>query len=146
MLGEKLTPKQELFVQGLFKGLSQRKAYKEAYNIENMKDKSIDEKACELAKNVKIMSRLKELQQETTNNNKWTIEKLIEEFQDLKEICKSEKPLNSGEYKFEGQTVVKSLENIGKLLGYYTEKHKITGNMGVKIIDDIKDDDDDETD
>jgi phage terminase small subunit len=141
-VGEKLTPKQELFVQGLFKGLSQRKAYKEAYNIENMTDTSIDVKSCELAKNGKIMLRLKELQQETTNNNKWTIEKLIEEFQDLKEICKAEKPLNSGEYKFEGQTVVKSLENIGKLLGYYTEKHKITGNMGVKIIDDIKDDDD----
>jgi len=36
-----LTPKQEKFVQGLFSGLSQREAYKQAYNAVNMKDTTI---------------------------------------------------------------------------------------------------------
>ena len=37
-----LTPKQEKFVQGIVSGkLSQREAYKQAYNTSRMKDKSI---------------------------------------------------------------------------------------------------------
>ena len=42
-----LTPKQEAFVQALIAGKSQREAYKEAYNAANMKDETIDVRACE---------------------------------------------------------------------------------------------------
>ena len=41
-----LTPKQEMFVQALIAGKSQREAYKEAYNATNMKDETIDVRAC----------------------------------------------------------------------------------------------------
>ena len=44
-----LTVKQEKFVQGLFKGLTQREAYKQAFNTENMKDATIDNNAYKLA-------------------------------------------------------------------------------------------------
>ena len=59
-----LTVKQERYVQGLFKGLSQRQAYKEAYNCENMKDETIDNNAYKLGQHNEIITRLKELQQE----------------------------------------------------------------------------------
>ena len=36
-----LTPKQEKFVQALISGMSQREAYKEAYNAANMKNEVI---------------------------------------------------------------------------------------------------------
>lgn len=63
-----LTPKQEKFVQGIVSGkLSQREAYKQAYNTSRMKDKSIDEKASELFNNVKVKSRYKTLN--TTKNS-----------------------------------------------------------------------------
>jgi len=56
-----LTPKQELFVQNLVKGMSQREAYKNSYNAENMKDEVIDNNASTLFKNNEISIRYKEL-------------------------------------------------------------------------------------
>ena len=38
-MADKLTIKQERYVQGLFAGLSQREAYMQAYNAEKMQDK-----------------------------------------------------------------------------------------------------------
>ena len=78
-MADKLTIKQEKFVQGLFAGLSQREAYKRAYNCENMKDETIDKKACELAKQGKIRGRLTELQDELKERNMVTVEKVLEE-------------------------------------------------------------------
>jgi len=57
-----LTPKQEKFVRNLIQGMSQREAYKNSYDAENMTDKSIDEEACRLFNDSKISSRYKELQ------------------------------------------------------------------------------------
>lgn len=56
-----LTDKQEKFVQGLLKGLSQREAYKQAYNTSKMSDKTIDEVASKLFKNHKVTTRYNEL-------------------------------------------------------------------------------------
>lgn len=134
---KELTVKQERYVQGLFKGLSQRQAYKEAYNAENMKDESIDNNAYRLCCNIEITSRLKELQQEEANKSKWTRERLIKEFEDLKQLT-----ITMGEFP----TSAKSLENIGKLLGMYTEKIQHSGNIGVRIVDDIEEDEEDDED
>ena len=79
MINNKLTIKQEKFAQGLFAGLSQREAYKQAYNCKNWTDKSIDEKACTLAKDVKIMSRLGKLTEELKQRNMVTVEKVLSE-------------------------------------------------------------------
>ncbi|MDY2883838.1 MAG: hypothetical protein SOT71_14420 [Romboutsia timonensis] len=52
-----LTTKEEIFVQRLIEGDSQRSAYKFAYNCEKMKDESIDVKASNLFKKDKIRLR-----------------------------------------------------------------------------------------
>lgn len=79
-MADKLTIKQEKFAQGLFAGLSQREAYKQAYNCEKWTDKSIDEKACALAKDVKVMSRLEELTNELKERNMVTVERVLKEY------------------------------------------------------------------
>ena len=56
-----LTLKQEAYVQGLIRGLSQREAYKQAYNAERMTDKTIDERACVLLTQDKVRARYEEL-------------------------------------------------------------------------------------
>ncbi len=57
-----LTDKQEEFVQGLIKGLSQREAYKSAgYKTDAMTDNAIDVEACKLFKNPKISQRYEAL-------------------------------------------------------------------------------------
>ena len=51
---KKLTPKQNDFVIGLLKGMSQRQAYKMAYEADNMKNETIDKRASELFKRENI--------------------------------------------------------------------------------------------
>lgn len=58
---QRITVKQEKFVQGLVKGLSQREAYKRSYSTKNMKDRTIDVKASELLKNGKVSARFDEI-------------------------------------------------------------------------------------
>ena len=128
-----LTPRQEKFVQGLFKGLSQRQAYREAFASSlKWKDETVDNKAYVLAKHGGVKARLTELQQEVTNESKWTVERLIQEFEDLKNLTKRE-----GEFT----VTAKSLENIGKLLGMYETKLRHSGEITINI--DIEDDDND---
>jgi len=78
-----LTVKQELFVQGLLAGLSQREAYKRAYNTANMKDNTIDVRACELAKSSKISVRLDALLSDVKERNMVTIERVLQEYSRL---------------------------------------------------------------
>lgn len=61
-MSEKLTAKQEKFVQGLIKGKSQREAYKAAYGASQAADATIDSNACRLLKNSKVSARFEELQ------------------------------------------------------------------------------------
>lgn len=107
----KLTIKQEKFAQGLFVGKSQREAYKEAYNCENMTDKSIDENACKLANDTKVVSRVKELQEKVTKRAIWSVEEILK---DIKAIA-----LDPEAKRLEK---LKALELGGKHLGMFTDK------------------------
>lgn len=62
----RVTEKQEKFLKNIvFKGMSQRDAYRDAYCNQKMSDKSVDECACKLLKkNTKVISRLNELKME----------------------------------------------------------------------------------
>lgn len=57
-----LTIKQEAFVQAYLKYGDASKAYREVYSCEKMKPKSVNELASTLLKNIKIASRVTELQ------------------------------------------------------------------------------------
>lgn len=86
-----LTIKQEKFCQGLFAGLSQREAYKQAFSADNMKDKTIDERSCVLANLDKVKTRKEELTNELRERNIITIEQVLAEykkiaFSDLKDF------------------------------------------------------------
>lgn len=59
-----LTEKQKAFARGVFKGLTQREAYKKAYDCTNKKDKTVDELASRLARNAKVKEYLEELNNE----------------------------------------------------------------------------------
>ena len=70
-----LTAKQEIFIQRLIEGYSQRQAYKFAFNCNNMKDTTIDVRACELFKDSKIQVRYEELKNELKEKAFYTVEK-----------------------------------------------------------------------
>lgn len=61
---KELTEKQKAFARGVFEGLSQREAYKKAYDCANKKDKTVDALASRLLSNVKVEEYLEELNKE----------------------------------------------------------------------------------
>lgn len=81
---DKLTPKQELFVQGIISGLSQRQAYRQAYKAEKMTDKTVDERASKLLKEYKVSTRYRELLKEFSNMALWSREQAFNEYEWLK--------------------------------------------------------------
>lgn len=77
-----LTDKQELYIQNLIKGLSQRQAYREAYpKSKNWKDATVDSRASKLFKSYKVFTRYQELQKERAEDqrqkNLWSYEQSV---------------------------------------------------------------------
>lgn len=84
-----LTPKQEKYVRGLVEGKSQRLAYREAYDSENMSDLTVDKKASGLFKQENIRGRYRELLDQANKESIWTREMAIEELKWLKDKSKA---------------------------------------------------------
>ena len=97
---ENLTPKQEKFIMALINGMSQRQAYKFAYDAENMKDATIDTKACRLFKSGKIQKKYDKLMKEKQQS---IIKNVSNINSDL--LSKVEK------YKGDNETVIEFIEN-----------------------------------
>ena len=74
-----LTQKQEKYVQGLVAGLSQREAYKRAYNAKNMKDTTIDARASKLLAEYKVNARYRELIEEHKTKALFTRQEAVNE-------------------------------------------------------------------
>jgi phage terminase small subunit len=83
IMADKLTIKQEKYAQGLFTGMTQREAYKQAYDASGMSDKCIDEEACLLAANPKVAQRIEELTNELRLRNMVTVERVVTEYAKL---------------------------------------------------------------
>lgn len=56
-----LTPKREKFVRNLADGMTQRKAYRNSFNAEKMKDSTVDRRASELFNNSEVRARYDEI-------------------------------------------------------------------------------------
>lgn len=82
---DKLTPKQELFIQGIISGLSQRQAYRQAFSTsKKWKDSTVDVKASELLQNGKVLVRYRELLKQFSNMSLWSREQAFNEYEWLK--------------------------------------------------------------
>ena len=79
-----LTTKQEIFIQRLIEGYSQREAYKFAYNCEKMSNNSIDVEASKLLANTKVSLRYEELKNELKNKMFYTVEKANDDLEWIK--------------------------------------------------------------
>ena len=127
-----LTTKQELFIQGLIKGYSQREAYKMAYEADNMKNETIDSKASILFKTEKIRARYEELKNELKEKAFYTVEKANDDLNWIKlkakeDIeCKGLKQANSNAYlnavkqqiDLNGITIKEAKEDIDNIIKF----------------------------
>ncbi len=106
-----LTAKQEKFVRNLIKGMSQREAYKNSYDAENMTDKTIDEKACLLFATDKIRTRYRELQDEIA---KASILSATERAIILSDIARDKEEKTDSK--------IKAIDTLNKMSGEYVTK------------------------
>lgn len=122
-----LTVKQEKFVQNILNGMTQRQAYKDAYNAENMKDETIDSEACILFKDQKVAERYQELLKEM---EKAAVMSALEKRKLLKEMILNDK--NSMGDR------LKALDIDNKMSGEYIENLKVesdnTLDVTVKVV------------
>jgi len=135
-----LTPKQEKFVRNLIQGMSQREAYKNSYDAENMTDKSIDEEACRLFNDSKISSRYKELQDRLEDATIMTAKERLEYLTEVIMGLQGEKIIQmvDGEaIEVEMPTSMKNklsaIDLMNKMQGEYVTK--VEGNVSVKLED-----------
>ena len=123
----KLTAKQEKYVQGLISGLSQREAYKRAYEASKMKDETIDARASRLLKEYKISARYEELINEHKQKALWTREKAVNELLFILEYSREDMKENGLEASNKG-AFIDAVKELNKLEQVYKEAESTRAN------------------
>ena len=122
-----LTSRQEKFVQNLVKGMTQRTAYKKAYNVKKMKNEAVDSKASTLFKQVKVRQRYKELIKKAENKAVMTAE---ERMIWLCDVINGNVTENNK--KATGViTRIKAMDVLNKMTGEYVTK--VEGNLSSTV-------------
>lgn len=125
----KLTNKQELYVQGLVSGLSQRKAYINAgYSTKNKSNEYIDTEASKLFKNPKVFQRYNELMEEHRDKALWTREEAVNTLKWLvDQSVMSIEGVDEGYVrKSTADAIIGSIQELNKLENLYDSNRDLT--------------------
>jgi len=121
-MAEKLTPKQERFVQECLKGERQVDAYRIAYDCENMAEKTIWEESCRVAANRKVAAKLFEMQERVAKRTLVTVEKLTARLAEIDAAA-----YDDGQFSASNTAIMGQAKLNGLLVDKADIKH--TGNM-----------------
>lgn len=125
-VGGKLTPKQEVFVQAYIETGNASEAYRRAYAADGTKPESVHRMAKELLDNLKITSRLAELQSKAERRHSITVDDILRELEEARTMAATqERPQVSA--------MVAASMGKAKLLGLEVNKTEITGKDGAPI-------------
>ena len=130
-----LTAKQEKFVRNLIQGMSQREAYKNSYDAENMSDKVIDNEASKLFNSHEISMRYKELQDRL---DKHTIMTAQERLEYLTEIVQGLQ-LDNNDAPADLNIKLRAIDIMNKMQGEYVQKIEADVNSEVNITIELSD-------
>lgn len=136
-----LTPKQERFIQNIVSGMTQRQAYKEAFQVD-YDDNAIDVNACKLFNETKIQLRYKELLEEikdvaimtATERMIWLTNVINGNIKEVVAVQKTNNETGESEMieaEFPSQLKIKlaALDTLNKMSGEYTTK--LEGNIDI---------------
>lgn len=82
-----LTPKQEKFCLVYMETGNASEAYRQAYDVSNMKPESVNRKAKDVLDNVKITARLSELRAPAIAKAQLTVEDLLRELEEARRLA-----------------------------------------------------------
>ena len=117
-----LTQRQEAYVRGLVSGLSQRKAYRAAYDCPHASDSTVDPKACRLFARADVRARYDALVTEVAREAQWDRLRAARELLDviegaMRKIQESDRssdiPRNASE------AVIGAVRELNKMFGLY---------------------------
>lgn len=127
-----LTPKQEKFVQCLVKGMSKTAAYKKCYNAKNMKEETINSKACLLSKKDNVRARYEELMGKAESKAVMSAQERMEWLTEVLKDIQREPNKKVADLS----TKMKALDILNKMSGEY--KTILDGNVEVtKKLEDL---------
>lgn len=137
-----LTPKQEKFIQNVVSGMSQREAYKKAYNAK-YNNNAIDIKASQLFNSDKVKVRYQELMKRLEDKAIMTAEeRMIWLTKVVKGEMKEEVPVMTNDEE-EGFTIklaptkidtkLKALDTLNKMSGEYTQKIELENEKPFEV-------------
>ena len=126
MAGLNLTPKQEKFCQLYIELGNASEAYRQAYGASKMKTETINTKAKELLKNGPITVRIKELKAEHKERHNITVDDLIAELEEARQIAKD--PV-----KPQPAAMVSATMGKAKILGFDKQVVELSGKDGKPI-------------
>lgn len=131
-----LNIKQEKFIQNIINGMSQRQAYKDAYNAK-YSEKSIDEKASTLFNSEKVQERYKELLQQLEDKS---IMSAKERMQWLTKVINGDVKHtsydgNGNSYENEAyiSDKMKAIDILNKMDGKYTTKVEADVDFNIRV-------------
>lgn len=122
----KLTPKQEKFCQKYIETGNASEAYRQSYDCKNMKPESVNRLAKDLLDNIKITSRLNELQNEHKERHDITVDTLLAELEEVRTLALVPKGENG---TLQLNVAVNAIMGKAKLLG-----------LDKKVVDNISSD------
>ena len=125
-----LTGKQELFAQGIAKGLTQADAYREAYDCSNMSNDAIYVEACKSINDPKIALRIGELKEAIQKELVYTAKQGFDKFKELQDRAIVEGNINAA---------IKAEENKCELAGLYVKKVENTFKTYPKVVVEVVD-------
>lgn len=108
-----LTLKRQKFARGLSEGLSQRDAYKRAFNAENMAPESIDTEASLLANDPEVSQRVEELLEEASAESDLSPGEVLEGLRALASKATTEQSYTAA---------IRAMELLGKAQGLFVDR------------------------
>ena len=120
-----LTQKQEIFCWAYIECGNASEAYRRAYDVSSWKAESINRKAFDMLKNIKIMSRIEELRAPVREATQITLASHLEDLKKLRDKAESHGQLSAA---------INAEIARGKASGLYVDKQEITGKGGGPVM------------
>jgi phage terminase small subunit len=143
---DKLTPKQEMFVKEYLVDLNATQAAIRA----GYSKKTADRIGPELLGKTCVARAIEEANQKRAEKLELSAEWVLENLKNVAVRCQQAEPVmvfdystkemvKTGEYQFDSKGANRALELIGKHLGIFEDRFRLSGLVGVKIVDDVDD-------
>lgn len=125
-----LTKKQNDFCQAYIETGNASESYRRAYSAENMSANAVGVDACNLLKKPKVALRIKELRAEAAQRNAVTVDSLVAELEEARQIALTAATPQTG-------AAVSATLGKAKLVGLDKQVLEVTGKDGAPFIADL---------